>query len=264
MDKRLSVNEHVGFSPKRLNELSTTQPHYWLLLKCKLKYSITSGESIPHTNSSTGTSVQDEAEEITPQLARRRGALTLGKSIDQCCRFSSYKLNFVLIDVVSTFIDSLIILQQAIEGEGRKAVSYAPRAVYCTSRDLRWQITNETFTSYLVLWMRVAQRSTPYVEGVDLIQERHEHLYDLKKKQFFSLGEYQKTAKNVLRLCNTNSAKMRVCGLFTVDAALPLRLMGPRHYLLHCTAAVCILAISSINMIVKLYNLCYLNKLEFT
>ncbi|GBP88005.1 hypothetical protein EVAR_60010_1 [Eumeta japonica] len=39
-------------------------------------------------------------------------------------------------------------------------------------------------------------------------------------------SEYQKTAKNVLRLCNANSAKMRVCGLFTVDAALPLRLMG--------------------------------------
>ncbi|GBP90576.1 hypothetical protein EVAR_56738_1 [Eumeta japonica] len=108
MDKRLSVNEHVGFSPKRLNELSTTQPHYWLLLKCKLKYSITSGESIPHTNSSTGTSVQDEAEEITPQLARRRGALTLGKA-------SINAAASVLIDVVSTFIDSLIILQQAIE-----------------------------------------------------------------------------------------------------------------------------------------------------
>ncbi|GBP61926.1 hypothetical protein EVAR_44982_1 [Eumeta japonica] len=41
-----------------------------------------------------------------------------------------------------------------------------------------------------------------------------------------STGEHQKTVKNVLRPCNANSAKMRVCGLFAVDAALPLRLTG--------------------------------------
>ncbi|GBP76651.1 Vacuolar protein sorting-associated protein 73 [Eumeta japonica] len=36
---------------------------------------------------------------------------------------------------------------------------------------------------------------------------------------------FRKTIKNILRLCNVKS-KMRVCGLFTVDAALPLRLLG--------------------------------------
>ncbi|GBP83616.1 hypothetical protein EVAR_61230_1 [Eumeta japonica] len=36
----------------------------------------------------------------------------------------------------------------------------------------------------------------------------------------------RKTAKNILRLCNVRFTKMRVCGLFAVDAALPLRLVG--------------------------------------
>ncbi|GBP61928.1 hypothetical protein EVAR_44984_1 [Eumeta japonica] len=58
------------------------------------------------------------------------------------------------------------------------------------------------------------------------------HLEGIKKacaeilEQNPGTSEYRKTAKNVLRLCNANSAKMRVCGLFAVDAALPLRLTG--------------------------------------
>ncbi|GBP83601.1 hypothetical protein EVAR_61215_1 [Eumeta japonica] len=36
----------------------------------------------------------------------------------------------------------------------------------------------------------------------------------------------QKAIKNILRLCNVRFSKMRVCGLFIVDAALPLRLIS--------------------------------------
>ncbi|GBP61936.1 hypothetical protein EVAR_44992_1 [Eumeta japonica] len=39
-------------------------------------------------------------------------------------------------------------------------------------------------------------------------------------------GAFRKTFKNLLRLCNVRSSKMRLCGLFAVDAALPLRLLG--------------------------------------
>ncbi|GBP90574.1 hypothetical protein EVAR_56736_1 [Eumeta japonica] len=39
-------------------------------------------------------------------------------------------------------------------------------------------------------------------------------------------GVFRKTIKNLLRLCNVRFSKMRVCGLFTVDAILPLRLLG--------------------------------------
>ncbi|GBP83602.1 hypothetical protein EVAR_61216_1 [Eumeta japonica] len=39
-------------------------------------------------------------------------------------------------------------------------------------------------------------------------------------------GASQKMTKNILRLCNVRFSKMRVCGLFIVDAALPLRLIS--------------------------------------
>ncbi|GBP24953.1 hypothetical protein EVAR_12620_1 [Eumeta japonica] len=36
----------------------------------------------------------------------------------------------------------------------------------------------------------------------------------------------RRMAKNVIRLCSVRCEKFRACGLFTVDAALPLRLAG--------------------------------------
>ncbi|GBP83613.1 hypothetical protein EVAR_61227_1 [Eumeta japonica] len=36
----------------------------------------------------------------------------------------------------------------------------------------------------------------------------------------------RRTAKNILRLYDIRFSKMNVCGLFIVDAALPLRLVG--------------------------------------
>ncbi|GBP68783.1 hypothetical protein EVAR_83516_1 [Eumeta japonica] len=39
-------------------------------------------------------------------------------------------------------------------------------------------------------------------------------------------GVSRNVTKNVLRLCDVRFSKMRVCGLFTADAALPLRLMS--------------------------------------
>ncbi|GBP61923.1 hypothetical protein EVAR_44979_1 [Eumeta japonica] len=36
---------------------------------------------------------------------------------------------------------------------------------------------------------------------------------------------FRRTTKNICRLCDIRSSKIRVCGLFAVDAALPLRLL---------------------------------------
>ncbi|GBP90583.1 hypothetical protein EVAR_56745_1 [Eumeta japonica] len=57
---------------------------------------------------------------------------------------------------------------------------------------------------------------------LDDIRNKCTIAYDLSPERNIS----RKTAKNILRLCDVRFSKMRPCGLFVVDAALPLRLLG--------------------------------------
>ncbi|GBP90584.1 hypothetical protein EVAR_56746_1 [Eumeta japonica] len=123
----------------------------------------------------------------------------------------------VLVDVVSTFIDSLITLQQAIEW-----------AKDAKNPDLYSEIS--LLYLYVIVWI---VKKIAFVIMFSVACEKFYCLLDDTKSACTAIleqnpekSEYQKTAKNVLRLCTANSAKMRVCGLFTVDAALPLRLMS--------------------------------------
>ncbi|GBP78775.1 hypothetical protein EVAR_59565_1 [Eumeta japonica] len=63
---------------------------------------------------------------------------------------------------------------------------------------------------------------------VDTIKSICARILELHPEQ----TEYQKAAKNILRLFNTKFSKLRMCGFFAVDAALPLRLMG--HIATYC------------------------------
>ncbi|GBP61924.1 hypothetical protein EVAR_44980_1 [Eumeta japonica] len=58
--------------------------------------------------------------------------------------------------------------------------------------------------------------------GLDHIRNKCAIAYDSSPERSIS----QKTAKNILRLCDVRFSKMRPCGLFAVDAALPLQLLG--------------------------------------
>ncbi|GBP76661.1 hypothetical protein EVAR_51146_1 [Eumeta japonica] len=57
-------------------------------------------------------------------------------------------------------------------------------------------------------------------------RSRMKSKWEVRARPSHLKGASRNTTKNILRLCEARFSKMRVCGLFAVDAALPLRLMG--------------------------------------
>ncbi|GBP76652.1 hypothetical protein EVAR_51137_1 [Eumeta japonica] len=123
----------------------------------------------------------------------------------------------VLSYTISTFFTSLVTLQKVIEWTKNAKISEVfgnISVIYILT--VAFNIKNFIV---VVMFSVACER---FYSRLDDIKRNCAVVLDLPLEE----SVFRKTTKNILRLCDVSSSKMRVCSLFTVDAALPLRLLG--------------------------------------
>ncbi|GBP90580.1 hypothetical protein EVAR_56742_1 [Eumeta japonica] len=215
------------------------RPYYWIQkLLCASKYSIKDNFVLPNSRAyravvvfvlcfityayfvTNSTYISNPQTLIVENNSSDtlNNLFTVFKDILQAFTLSSHLVQYPIFGyILSTFITSLMTLQIVIEWTKNAKINETYYDILVTYiLTVIWNIKN------LITVVVFSATCDRFYSCLDEIKSNCTVALDIPHEEC----AYRKTTKNLLRLCNTRSCKMRVCGLFVVDAALPLRLMS--------------------------------------